>query len=192
MSKVWNQLVIENILNELSLKRPVFCSEADFQFEFAYMIRKYLTKENVDFRILLEYFQKYEDNNSMYIDILVIFDDLWYPIELKYKTKGNNSKKVYAKYIDGKDEFILKNHSAHNDNCERYQKDILRIENIKENKKEVFGMGYVIMLTNDCYYFNHIDRNNWKNYSELSPGKILDCKNKNAVSRFKYLIKEIK
>ena len=54
-------------------------------------------------KVRLEYCPSF--NPNMHIDILVIIDNKWVPIELKYKTKG------CSKVIDD-ETFILKNHGA--------------------------------------------------------------------------------
>lgn len=80
----------------------------------------------------------------MHIDILVIIDSRWIPIEVKYITKK------YCKTID--DEiFVLKEHSAKDKNCYLYLKDLQCIEYIKENTSS-FEKGYAIFLTNECSY----------------------------------------
>ena len=87
------------IVHKLKERRKIFVSEADFQLELAWTI-----KENYpNAKIRLEYCPIFDLN--MHIDILVIMNNKWYPIELKYKTKG--CKKVIDDEI-----FILKNHGA--------------------------------------------------------------------------------
>ena len=129
---------IEFVLLKLKQKRQLFVSEADFQLELAWMIKK----EYPNAKIRLEYSPSFDIN--MHIDILVIIDNEWIPIELKYKTKGC-VKKV-------KDEvFYLKNHGAKDVNCYLYLKDIQRVEKIRANEK-MFKEGYTIFITNDLSY----------------------------------------
>ena len=121
------------IVNKLKQKRKIFVSEADFQLEVAWVI-----KENYpDAKIRLEYPPSFDLN--MHIDILVIMNNKWYPIELKYKTKG--CKKIIDDEI-----FVLKNHSAKDVNSYLYLKDIMRIEKIRDNAKE-FDTGYTMFIT---------------------------------------------
>ena len=77
----------------------------------------------------------------MHIDILVIIDNKWIPIEIKYKTKG------CCKNIDN-EIYNLKNHGAKDVNCYLYLKDIHRIEIIKENVPD-FAEGYTVFVTNE-------------------------------------------
>ena len=75
-------LDIVEFMKKLAEQRPVFYSEADFQFALGWLIQKKFPTYNVRF----EYKPKFD--LQMHIDILVITDDLkWIPIELKYKTK---------------------------------------------------------------------------------------------------------
>lgn len=126
------------IVNKLKQKRKVFVSEADFQLELAWVI-----KENYpDAKIRLEYPPSFDLN--MHIDILVVIDNKWYPIELKYKTKG--CKKIIDDEI-----FNLKNHGAKDVNSYLYLKDIMRIEKVRNNINN-FGNGYTMFITNDLSY----------------------------------------
>ena len=126
------------IVNKLKEKRKIFVSEADFQLELAWVI-----KENYpDAKIRLEYPPSFDLN--MHIDILAIIDNKWYPIELKYKTKG--CKKIIDDEI-----FNLKNHGAKDVNSYLYLKDIMRIEKVRNNINN-FGNGYTMFITNDLSY----------------------------------------
>lgn len=129
---------IYKLIKDLSKKRPLFVSEADFQLELAWLIKAYYPTT----KVRLEYCPSF--NSAMHIDILVIADGQWIPIELKYKTKG------CEKIVD--DEYYnLKNHSAKDVNCYAYLNDIQRIETIKESAP-CFKEGYAILLTNEMSY----------------------------------------
>ncbi|MEG0826687.1 MAG: hypothetical protein RR404_04390, partial [Bacilli bacterium] len=77
-----NKFNIELVMSKLKQRRKIFTSEADFQFELATVIKEEYPKT----KIRLEYCPEFDSN--MHIDILIIIDDNWIPIELKYKTKG--------------------------------------------------------------------------------------------------------
>ena len=129
---------IELIISKLKEKRKIFVSEADFQLEIAWIIKELYPTA----KVRMEYCPSFDFN--MHIDILVVIDNEWIPIELKYKTKG------CSKIID--DEiFNLKNHGAKDVNCYLYLKDIQRIERIRDNVKE-FKEGYTIFITNELSY----------------------------------------
>ena len=111
----------------------------DLQLEMAWIIKD----EYPNAKVRLEYCPYF--NPNMHIDILVIIDNKWIPIELKYKTKG------CSKVIDD-ETFILKNHGAKDVNSYLYLKDIHRIEDIQKNEKKLFQEGYTIFITNDLSY----------------------------------------
>ena len=148
-----NILDIEKCVKSLSKKRPIFHSEADFQFALAWEIQKEYPKAN----IRLEY-----PVGKMNIDIVVFFEDKSIPIELKYKTdklyKDDNKK-----YNIENEDFLLKDHAAQNIGRHNFLKDIERIENISE-----FLEGYTIWLTNSEKYWNSpksIEKTTSKNFT---------------------------
>lgn len=129
---------INLVIEKLKTKREIFVSEADFQLELAWIIKE----QYPDAFVRLEYRPYF--NPSIHIDILVIIDNRWIPIELKYKTKSCKKKL-------GSESFVLKNHDAKDISCYLYLKDLQRIELIRENAHE-FLEGYTIFLTNDLSY----------------------------------------
>lgn len=133
-----NEFNINFILSKLRDRRKIFVSEADFQLEMAWIIKEEYPKA----KVRLEYCPTFDFN--MHIDILVIIDNMWIPIELKYKTKG------CTKVVDN-ETFNLKNHGAKDVNCYLYLKDIQRIEKIKENVLD-FKEGYTVFITNELSY----------------------------------------
>lgn len=137
---------IYRVIDKLKIKRPIFVSEADFQLELAWVIKEEYPKA----KIRLEYCPQFDLN--MHIDILVIINNKWIPIELKYKTKG--CSKIVNNEI-----FNLKNHGAKDINCYLYLKDIERIEKIK-NEEKLFEKGYTIFITNDMGYMREPLKNN--------------------------------
>ena len=69
------------IMDKLKTKRTIFFSEADLQHELAWIIKE----EYPNSKVRLEYCPQFD--LKMHIDILVIIDNKWIPIEIKYKTK---------------------------------------------------------------------------------------------------------
>ena len=135
-------LNIDDLMNELAKQRPIFYSEADFQFALGWLIQKNYPAYKVRF----EYKPTFD--SDMHIDILVITDDQkWIPIELKYKTK-----KTQEPIIWNNEEYNLSNHSAKDQSCYRYVKDIQRIETVAMHEPLRFIEGYAVMLTNDAAY----------------------------------------
>lgn len=131
---------IINAIRELSTKRKIFVSEADFQFALAWEIQKYMPNA----QIRLEYCPVNIDA-SMHIDIIVKFDNKVYPIELKYLTAIFDAEVENEKYI-------LKNQSAQDERRYDFLKDICRLEKLAGTLNE-FEKGYAILLTNDSNYW---------------------------------------
>ena len=150
---------MEKIIEKLQGKRQIFCSEADFQLEMAWVIKEMYH----DAEVRLEYVPTFDD--KMHIDILVFINNEWIPIELKYKTK--NSKKGALEDKKTQEVFNLKNQGAKNIGCYLYLKDIMRIESIKQEVKNNFEEGYAVFLTNDKTYLES-PQNNDCVYKEFS------------------------
>ena len=124
---------IRNVIAFLKEKRKSFVSEADFQFALAWEIQNLYP----DAKILLEY--PVDFDKSMHLDILVILNNKWIPIELKHKT------------IE---------HGAIDLGGYNYFKDISRIEKVRKNKPLEFYKGYAIMITNFVNYKKPPQNNN--------------------------------
>ena len=153
--------VIIDVLNNLAKRRPLFWSEADFQFEFAWELHKKLGEEA---KIYLE--RRFEIDmdssdtaneksnqsttnkslNKLYVDIWVEYDNKTYPIELKYTTKR-------CKIYDSENPVETKEQSARDAGCYRFLWDIKRLEEIKTSLSPKEVKGYAIMLTSDAGYY---------------------------------------
>lgn len=156
---------LEGCLRSLAGKRPVFHSEADFQFALTQEIEETWRKigkrkERRGSCIRLEYpFRTtFDDERDKYVDIVIILDDSsldgsrMIPIELKYKT-AELSCDVSAG-SKNEEEFNLRNHSAHDLAMYDCLKDIERIEKLLNDDNVDAKEGYTIWLTNDMYYPN--------------------------------------
>ena len=144
---------IEKVIQQLSQRRRVFTSEADFQLELAWQLKQ----QYPEAQIRLEYCPVFDPD--MHIDILVIMNGRWIPIELKYKTRK-------GEFVDGQACFCLKDHSAKDVNCYLYLNDIQRIERVKRACSE-FIEGYTVMLTNELSYRRPPTRSSC-NYAQFS------------------------
>ena len=133
----------KNCLTELSIKRPVFHSEADFQHEFALQIREH----NPNCGIRLEY--PIVLDKRIYLDMLLLHPDRRIGVELKYITRLFNCA------VDS-EEFMLKDHSA--DDLRRYDffKDVERLEALV--KKNDLQRAYAIFLTNNPNFWRESTR----------------------------------
>lgn len=139
--------MIQKALQVLFSENRIFSSEADFQFAFAWQIKKEFT--NADVR--LEY-TPWRFNKDMHIDIVVFIDGQMIPIELKYKTKGFSGK-------HNSDEIYLKNHGAQDISRYNFLYDIERMESITECGLYPIKSAYAILLTSDPSYWK-IPKNN--------------------------------
>jgi len=142
------------LLAELSLKRPIFHSEADFQHALAWKIHS----KHPELSIRLERVFR-NDNGNMNIDLFIIGNKYNLAMELKYKTRaisvGKNDEK-----------FILAGQAAQDLGRYDFIKDIQRLEFLK-NQHGVKGTA--IFLTNDSAY--------WKPAKSLDVGYAEFCIN---------------
>ena len=128
------------ILGKLEKDRQLFHSEADFQHEFAWKIHELYE----DIGVRLEYPVTIGGRRRSV--------DVWLKnkkkigIELKYKT-------YTFEWTDGQgEEFQLRNQDACDQGRYDFLKDIQRLETLK--KDSVIDIGYAILLTNDCKYWD--------------------------------------
>lgn len=152
---------MQQILEKLAHKRPIFHSEADFQHALAWEIQS----EIQDAQIRLEKPMPLGDSTA-YLDLLVRSSTCHIAIELKYKTC-----KTYFQH--GDEAFKLKEQSAQDLGRYDFVTDIKRLENyIKLNNQ---SEGFAIFLTNDKSYWSEpkINKANDMMY-RIHNGKILD------------------
>jgi hypothetical protein len=130
-------LDVQSIMRALASRRPVFHSEADFQHEFAILLREKLP----DCQIRLEKPFGYQKGGAT--DIVLTHNGSICGIELKYLTKRLVCE------LDG-EMFQLKAHGA--TDLRRYDvmKDAARLEAFNAVHG---GTSYVIALTNDPAYW---------------------------------------
>ena len=131
---------IDAVLTQLKNKRPIFHSEADFQFALAWELHQ----QYPDASLRLEY--PPPGDPQKHIDILVWLGNDVYPIELKYKTAELSA------VVNG-EPYFLKKQSAYDQGQYDFVKDICRVEAFREH---ISGHreGYAICLTNDPHYWN--------------------------------------
>ena len=132
---------MHEIMRKLSKERPVFHSEADFQYALAWKIHE----ECPDYNVRLEK-REVVDKREIYFDLFIFKDDEVIPIELKYKTRKLNIEIPLNNRIKIKEKYKLKDQVAHDISRYDFMKDISRIE--KSNKS-----GFAIFLTNDKLYW---------------------------------------
>jgi hypothetical protein len=120
----------------LALRRPVFCSEADFQHELAYEIRK----SDPNLNVRLEWPITSPARGA--IDLIVI-GEVRFALELKYLSKS------FSTILDG-EPVTLKQHGAHDQRRYDVCKDVTRMERYAEATGHGAG---VLVLTNDPSYW---------------------------------------
>lgn len=130
---------IEKILSSLAVVRPIFHSEADFQFALAWEIQEALPQVSVRLEFRPQGFEK-----KIYVDIWVTLDRHQIAIELKYKTRA-------FRIEDNQEHFKLLDQSAQD--CGRYDflSDLSRTERLVHNK--LADEGIVLLITNDPLYW---------------------------------------
>lgn len=132
------ELDIHGVMAELAKRRPIFHSEADFQFALAWRIAT--TRPNCEVR-LEKPFRR--DDKTRYLDI-------WLPtsrtaMELKYCTRDLSVE-------HHGEAFALKNQAAHDLRRYDFIADIVRIESLV-SQGCASSPGYAVFLTNDHLYW---------------------------------------
>lgn len=120
-------------------KRPVFHSEADFQFALAWEIKR----KNDDAEIRLEVPSGTTVKGR--VDIVVRHEGATFPIELKY-LKKKQSFLVSGEHFNLVDD-------VHDIDMHDCIKDIARLETF-QTQMDGFSAGYAVWLTNDPAYWN--------------------------------------
>lgn len=129
-------IIINDVMARLAERRPVFCSEADFQHELAYEIRR----DDSYLNVRLEW--PVADPFRGAIDIMVS-GKYRLALELKYLCKR------FVATVDG-EQFVLKQHGAYNIGRYNVCKDVKRMEDYAERT----GHGAaVLVLSNDPAYW---------------------------------------
>jgi hypothetical protein len=132
-------LDICEVLNTLSMQRPLFHSEADFQHAFAWELQHRLPGAAIRLELPIRVAGK-----AIHIDIWLVQNQLVLAIELKYKTR-----KFAVQMTD--EEYTLTNHSAQDFGRYDFIKDIERLERITATQSTITG--YAVLLTNDSSYW---------------------------------------
>ncbi|MBF0309449.1 MAG: hypothetical protein HQL56_07980 [Magnetococcales bacterium] len=142
---IFNKQNIDEWLLELSKKRPIFHSEADFQHALAC----FLYERYSDARIRLER----PVSGTAAVDIWMEYENIIYIIELKYpKRKGR-----FFPDVDGGEEFNFPEGSR-DDGRFGILNDLSRVEWFVDQKQAQVGI--VICITNDPLYWNGSRRGN--------------------------------
>ena len=134
---------LKTCLVDLAKERPIFHSEADFQFALSQIIQK----RHPNWKIRLEKKENIKEDSKNYVDITISTEKFKIAIELKYKTK-NSSKQTIS--WEG-EKFKLANQLAQDLGRYFFLKDVRDLEQVKKQKD--YDFAYAIFLTNDSSYW---------------------------------------
>jgi len=138
---------LDFVIRNLSQRRKLFHSEADFQFALAEEIKK----KYADSEVRLEY-----PINGKYIDIFILYGSDKIAIELKYKT----AKMVWNDIHDPFNEtYSLKDQSAPDLGRFDYLKDIERNESLIQSDNAT--VGFTVFITNYNVYWEKRKEENY-------------------------------
>lgn len=132
-------LDLVEVLRTLAAKRPLFSSEADFQFALGWEIQ--LAYRSA--RVRMEYRPVYLDRRG-YLDLWVADEDWTAAIEVKYFTRALD--------LDvGDERFELLNQGAQDISRYDFVRDVERVESVVRAQPGV--VGYALALSNDSSYW---------------------------------------
>lgn len=169
-----NEFNIEDVMAKVKELRNggLFTSERDFQFILGVAIRE-LYKTAI---VVMEYYNpSSNENKRQYIDILVIMNNKYYPIELKYKHKKNNIK------ITDNLDYKLSDETCTTDHRKKYCEDIKRLIELQNSQIQNFNFaeGYAILLTN----YEQFRNGKLENQYLLSENKIKENNGVNEINK---------
>ena len=144
--------IIGIIKEALENQEEFFTREQEIQIYLA----DYLNRKNLFDNVYIEYHipsnslvnYPWKDSNNIYIDIVIVSGNKYYPVEIKYKTI---SQTVPLKLFGTPSPVTLGHHGAQNIGCYDFWKDIKRLELFEENFENV-EQGIMLFVTNDPSY----------------------------------------
>lgn len=159
--------IIGIIKEALENREDFFTREQEIQIYLA----DYLNRKNLFDKVYLEYHipsnslvnYPWKDSNNIYIDIVIVSGNKYYPVEIKYKTI---SQTMPLKLFGTSSTVVLGHQGAQNIGCYDFWKDIKRLELFEENFENV-EQGIMLFVTNDESYLQK-PRNNKVGYAQFS------------------------
>ena len=140
----------QQIIAALNLRNSFFLRELDIQIYLA----NYFINTNLYDNVYVEYhipsniIPNYPWGDNIYIDIVLEINGLYYPIEIKFKTKNQ----VLPLMVFGNNVNItLGQHGAGNIGCYDFWKDVKRIELFEQSFPNI-ERGMVLFISNDDTY----------------------------------------
>lgn len=148
----------QQVVAALQLRNTFFMRELDIQIYLA----NYFINLNVYDNVFLEYhipsnlIPNYPWADNIYIDIVLEKDHIYYPVEIKYKTKAQELPlNLFGTGIN----VSLRQQGASNIGCYDFWKDIRRVELFQQAFNNV-EKGFVLFISNDSTYFEPPYRTN--------------------------------
>lgn len=161
------EMILQEIVRALKNRTEFFIREEDIQI---YLTNHFLNSGIFD-QVFFEYHvpadlvknYPWKDVNNIYIDIVLEKQGLYYPLEIKFKTKSQ----VLPHKIFGEEMNVhLGQHGAQNIGCYDFWKDVKRIELFEEIFPKV-RRGVVLFVSNDPSY-QKPPLNNETGYAQFS------------------------
>ena len=151
MSTNLKKIVRNHIDDFLSTNTKMFFNERDFQVNLANYLKNTKFYDNVFLEYTLPLGTVSNYNCDIRVDIVLEKDKMYFPIELKYKTKMIKGETLirFGKPVNNIG--ILTNQQAQNIGRYSFWKDVERLEAIKKTFASV-DTGFCVFLTNDSYY----------------------------------------
>ena len=154
--------VKEDVCRFLDENDKLLFNERDLQMNLAIYLKErgHYDRVEVEYYIPTEMLPDYKKldpkNDRLYLDIVVVKDGMYVPIELKYKTKETDLKierfgELCTEASDDTEKDVLKNQGAQNLGRYNFWKDVKRIELVKQKFDAVLG-GVAVFVTNDTLY----------------------------------------
>jgi hypothetical protein len=160
MVEATSHIDVKHVLRALSVRRPIFHSEADFQHELAWTIRELYPDARVRMEVPMRI-----GNRRANVDLLVQLHGKSGFFELKYKTKSSH-------LIHNGEDFFLSTHGARDHGQYDSLKDIQRLEEFVGRVPE--SIGVAIVLSNDALYWSEARRDtNLDTNFKLADGRVI-------------------
>ncbi|WP_009962596.1 DUF7669 domain-containing protein [Verrucomicrobium spinosum] len=137
------EIDIVNVLERLSVRRPILHSEADFQHALAWELKTLYP----EIEVRLEIPESFKEARA-FVDMIVYMAGKPIFIELKYKTAPLCA-------VHNGEGYTLKRQGASDQGSYDFLKDVSRIEEF--TKRTPGSEGFAIILTNDETYWNDVN-----------------------------------
>jgi hypothetical protein len=144
--------IIEMIEQEMLNRTSYFTREQDIQIALAHMFEsssafdRVFVEQHIPAGMIPNY--PWTDANNIYIDLVILKDGIYYPIEIKFKTK---SQQIPLSVLGNDELMTLGHHGAQNIGCYDFWKDVKRLE-LYESSFQQVDQGIMLFVTNDETY----------------------------------------